>query len=155
MVFVDGTANGPQTLSTINTNGYKLSTTTVNSGLATQYEYMYLTGNTTAYMGTPLQAASPVKGLTSASVTPGTVGNAKIIGVSMGTTYPKGMAQVATSGFALARTTGTVVAGNILTSSLTVGYMSVSTGTVWGADFGLALSTGTTSGGLTLIKIRK
>ena len=146
------------TLSGINVNGYTLSTTTVSAGIACNYEYMYLSGTVSAKVGSALVAAAPLNSSSLATVTVAGATNdlTTLVGISLvaastGTSIP-----VATNGFVLALTTGTVNPGAVVVSTVAAaGYLSTNSNSVWGADFGLALSTGTAGGGLTLIKIRK
>lgn len=60
------------------------------------------------------------------------------------------------SGFVLARTTGTVVAGNTLVSTTAAaGYLAADATPTTGADVAVALSTGTAAGGLTKVLLYK
>lgn len=60
------------------------------------------------------------------------------------------------SGFVLARTTGTVVAGNTLVSTTaSAGYLAADATPTTGADVAVALSTGTAAGGLTKVLLYK
>ena len=158
LTVVDGGSPGPMTLSGINVNGYTLSTTTISAGIACNYEYMYLSGTVSAKVGSALVAAAPLNSSSLATVTVAGATNdlTTLVGISLvaastGTSIP-----VATNGFVLALTTGTVNPGAVVVSTVAAaGYLSTNSNSVWGADFGLALSTGTAGGGLTLIKIRK
>ena len=161
LTVVDGGSPGPigpMTLSGINVNGYTLSTTTVSAGIACNYEYMYLSGTVSAKVGSALVAAAPLNSSSLATVTVAGATNdlTTLVGVSLVAASTGTWIPVATNGFVLALTTGTVNPGAVVVSTVAAaGYLSTNSNSVWGADFGLALSTGTAGGGLTLIKIRK
>lgn len=156
LMFVDGSSPGPVSLEQSNVSGYTLSTTTVSSGVGYSYEYMYLLGSTSAKIGSALVSVASTGLPTAVAVSGATNDLTTLVGISLvvastGTSIP-----VATNGFVLALTTGTVNTGAVLVSTAgAAGYLSTNSNSVWGADFGLALSTGTSTGGLTLIKIRK
>lgn len=80
------------------------------------------------------------------------------IGFSEGTVAVGAVGYVISSGYALALTTGTVNRGDVLVSTATtpssVGYVAADTTPTTGADVAVALSSGTSSGGLTLVKVR-
>ena len=158
LTVVDGGSPGPMTLSGINVNGYTLSTTTISAGIACNYEYMYLSGTVSAKVGSALVAAAPLNSSSLATVTVAGATNdlTTLVGVSLVAASTGTWIPVATNGFVLALTTGTVNPGAVVVSTVAAaGYLSTNSNSVWGADFGLALSTGTAGGGLTLIKIRK
>jgi hypothetical protein len=157
--FVDGASPGPMTLKQVNMNGYLMSTasvTIVNQGYG--YEQFTLGGLLTSAVGSVLVATSPANGssLATVQVASGTIDQINAIGISLTVTAPGAVVTAATSGFAWALTTGTVNPGQVLVTTPTAyGYLSVNANSVWGADIATALSTGTPTGGLTLVKLRK
>lgn len=160
LVFVDANSPGAVPLNLANASGYTITSTTsfLSAGVGSLSEYFYLSGSTTAFVGSVLIATSPVNGKMAVAVSPnsGTADLTSVIGVALAQASTGTVVNVATNGFALVLTTGTVNPGNVLTSTSTAyGYLAASTSTIWGADFGVALSTGNAAGGLTLIKIRK
>ena len=157
MDFSDGYTNGVLALKQINSNGYDISTTTVANQLGCGYERFYLGGTVSAKVGSVLVATAPTSGLYTSLVVAGATNDlTTFVGVSLVASSTGSVIPVATSGFVMALTTGTVNPGAIVVSTAgAAGYLSTNSNSVWGADIGVALSTGTTTGGLTLIKLRK
>jgi hypothetical protein len=80
------------------------------------------------------------------------------IGIAEGTTAAGSVGYVTVGGYALALTTGTVNRGDTLVSTNPIsgltGYLGSDTTPTTGADVGVAMSSGTSSGGLTVIRLR-
>jgi len=77
------------------------------------------------------------------------------IGISEGAVAAGSIGYITVGGYALALTTGTVNRGDTLVSTGTVsGYLGADTTPTTGADVGVALSSGTAAGGLTIIRLR-
>lgn len=88
-------------------------------------------------------------------VSPATLDLTDWVGISEGTVAAGSVGYVTVGGYALALTTGTVNRGDCIVSTGTVaGYMGADTTPTTGADIGVALSSGTAAGGLTLIRLR-
>lgn len=115
---------------------------------------VYLTGSIAAVEGSVLVATTPVAGKgVSVVVAPALSNLGSPIGVARKASAVGNSIEMYTSGFVLARTTGTVNPGDpLVTSSLSAGYLatlSASSTTV----VGVSLATGNSAGGLTKIKL--
>jgi hypothetical protein len=81
-----------------------------------------------------------------------------VIGVSEGAVAVGSVGYITVAGYALVLTTGTVNRGDVIVSSAPgtglIGYAGADTTPTTGADVGVALSSGTAAGGLTLIRLR-
>jgi len=89
------------------------------------------------------------------TVSPTTVDLTDWVGISIGAVAVGDVGYVAVGGLTVALTTGTVNRGDTLVSTNTVaGYLGADATPTTGADVGVALSSGTSAGGLTLIRLR-
>lgn len=116
----------------------------------------YLTGTTAALEGSVLIATTPVAGHDfSVIVARAVADQTGWVGVAKAAKSTGSIVDVYYSGFVLARTTGTVNPGDTLvTSSATAGYLASDTTPTTGADMAVALSAGTSTGGLTKVRLR-
>lgn len=157
MEFSDGASDGVLSLKQINSNGYDISTTTISGLVGCGYERFYLGGTVSAKVGSALVAIAPVSYKNSAVAVSGATNDlTTFVGISLVASSTGSVIPVATSGFVMALTTGTVNPASIVVSTVAAaGYLSTNANSVYGADIGIALSTGNVNGGLTLIKLRK
>jgi hypothetical protein len=118
---------------------------------------MLLAGTVNAVQGSALVATSTSTSPGAAvAVSAATIDLTTVVGVAKAAATVGSLVYVVDSGFALARTTGTVTPGTVLvTTQAAAGYLAANANSVWGADVGVAITTGTAAGGLTLIKLRK
>jgi hypothetical protein len=76
------------------------------------------------------------------------------VGISEGAVAVGSVGYITVGGYALALTSGTVNRGDVVISTTVAGYLGADTTPTTGADVGVALSSGTAAGGLTLIRLR-
>lgn len=130
------------------------STATTSGNSIGDLMYAYLSGPTAAVEGSVLIATTAVAGQgISVAVAPAVANQTSVVGVAAAAASTGSVVGVYGYGWVLARTTGTVVAGDYLvTSSNAIGYLGTSvigsTGTV-----GIAFAGGVSAGGLTRIKL--
>lgn len=136
--------------------GVTSSTATDSGNSIGQYVTANLAGATNALEGHVLVATHPVAGKGfSVAVAAATADQTRWVGIAKGAASVGEPVEVYYSGFVLARTTGTVVSGDsLVTSSAAAGYLAADTTPTTGADVGVAIASGTTSGGLTRIRLR-
>jgi hypothetical protein len=155
LMAVDGSSPGPVSLEQANVNGYTLSTNTVASSSTGNWEYMYLLGSTSTKVGSLLYATPQAANNYAAVAVTTSTDKTGLVGFALAISSTGSLVAVGTSGFVLALTTGTVNPGAVLCSTVAAnGYMTTCGGTTYDADFAVALTTGTSSGGLTLIRMR-
>lgn len=122
----------------------------------------YLAGTSAAIEGSLLVATTPVAGTgpilsqgVSVIVAPATVDLTNWVGVAKAPASTGTIVDVYYSGTVLALSTGTVVAGDTLVSSNTAsGYLGADSSPTTGADVGVALSGGTSTGGRIKVRLR-
>lgn len=140
-----------------------LASTATTSGNSTGRSIKaYLAGATPAVEGSLLVATTPVAGTgpivtegISVIVSPATIDLTNWVGIAKAATSTGSIVDVYYSGFVLARTTGTVVAGDTLVSTGTVaGYLGADATPTTGADVGVAMTAGNAAGGLTKIRLK-
>lgn len=120
---------------------------------------MVLAGPSAALPGSVLVATptAPGSSVISCAVSTGIIDANNLIGVSNGSFAVGSTIPVVVNGMILALTTGTVVPGTVLVSSNSTCYgcLGANVNSVYGADFAVAMTSGPSVGGLTLVKIRK
>lgn len=120
---------------------------------------IYLSGSNPAFEGSLIVATNSVAGSTALSgiVRIGDLPNTlNWIGIAAAAASTGSIVDVYTSGFVMALTSGPVLPGQLLVSTNTYSSYLVSTGTVSSGNalVGIAMSSGTTAGGLTPIRLR-
>lgn len=116
----------------------------------------YLSGDTAAVEGSLLIATTAVAGQgVSVAVSLASNDQTNWVGTAAAATSTGSVVNYYSDGWVLARTTGTVVAGDVLVSSAGArGYLGVDVTPTTGADVGVALGGGVAAGGLVKIQLR-
>lgn len=142
----------------ISSYGSMITTNTTAGNSFGQSIPAYLFGEQNALEGSVLVATYPSAGnMLTVAVCPSGLDNTKWIGVAANAASTGTIVNVYWSGFVLARTTGTVNAGDVLVTTNTVGlsgYLGADTTPTTGADMAIAISSGVAAGGLTKVKLR-
>ncbi len=139
-----------------NVYGLLLSTLTTSGNSTGKTIQAYLAGSTNAVEGNLMVATHPAVGYGLAVVVaPAVTDLTSFLGIAKAATSTGSLVDVYYSGFVLALTTGTVLPGDTLVSTTSAfGYLTGDSTPTSGAAVGVALSSGTASGGLTKIKLK-
>jgi hypothetical protein len=137
------------------TVGVILSTANTSGFSAGQLYYAYLGGTVNALEGSALVATTPVAGQgVTVAVAAATANLTTVVGVASAAVSTGSVVGVYSYGWALALTTGTVNAGDVLTtSSASAGYLAANVVTSTGA-VGVALASGNSAGGRIRIRLK-
>jgi hypothetical protein len=143
---------GQQAMGTV---GVILSTANTSGFSAGQLYYAYLGGTVNALEGSALVATTPVAGQgVTVAVAAATANLTTVVGVASAAVSTGSVVGVYSYGWALALTTGTVNAGDVLTtSSASAGYLAANVVTSTGA-VGVALASGNSAGGRIRIRLK-
>jgi len=134
------------------TSAFSPSSTSGNSGGITFPAY--LGGSTAAVEGSTLIIAPPISSTQVTVQVANASASTKVVGVAAAAASVGSIVQVYTHGWVLALTTGTVVAGDVLVSTTTAGYLFANNSASANQQVGIAISTGTAAGGLALIQLK-